>query len=77
VPGDEEQEQALIRVAGLARARDLIDGALRQAVTDAWSAQVEVSALARALGCDRSTVYRRFITPALTGPTGGRHADVG
>jgi transcriptional regulator of acetoin/glycerol metabolism len=56
----DEERRLLEEVRGLVVARTLIDDALTALVRTALSADVDRSALALALGIDRSTLYRRY-----------------
>jgi transcriptional regulator of acetoin/glycerol metabolism len=49
---------------GLVNARDLLDRAIKEAISACHDAGVDATAVADALGVHRSTLYRRFITEA-------------
>jgi hypothetical protein len=57
----DEDRRLLEEVRGLVAARTLLDNALADLVRDCVRANVDRSALAFALGVDRSTLYRRYV----------------
>lgn len=61
---DEAQRRLLDEVRGLVAARTLIDNALEQRIAECIAAEIDRSMLARVLGVDRSTLYRRYVTSA-------------
>lgn len=62
---------ALERLRGLLAARELFDAELRDAVRAARAEGADVFLLARLLGVDRSTVYRRYLAVGGGGSAAG------
>jgi hypothetical protein len=59
----DEERRLLEEVRGLVAARTVLDNALADLVRDCVRANIDRSALAFALGIDRSTLYRRYVWP--------------
>lgn len=57
----DDERRLLEEVRGLVAARTLLDNALADLIRTAVRANVDRSALAFALGIDRSTLYRRYV----------------
>ena len=55
---DEQRSDLLDRARGLAAAKALVERAVADLIDEATTASVDVSALARALGLHRSSIYR-------------------
>jgi hypothetical protein len=79
----ENDHHLLEEVRGLVSARTLIDDALARLVASCVETNVDRSALAHALGVDRSTLYRRYVWPAgqpntssSSSGVSGSHRDV-
>jgi IS30 family transposase len=56
-------EETLGRIRGLADARDVLEEELRRSVRAARDEGTSAWSIAWALGVDRSTVYRRYLSP--------------
>jgi hypothetical protein len=66
---DTPLQDALNLVRGLVAARDAVERALQDAITDCRSIGVDATALAHALNVHRSTLYRRYLPPASASGT--------
>jgi hypothetical protein len=76
--GAERRWTALDRLRGLVVASESFQAGIGEAVRETWREGVSVFELAAILGVDRSTVYRRYLSPTVEpagAVKGGREDD--
>lgn len=65
---NQDHSDLLDRARGLATMRSMMERETESLLQEALAARIDVSALSRALGVHRATIYRRAAVPSAASP---------